>query len=130
MTTMLAIMISTCILPHIETVAELYPSSKPHESPHEKMAFYIDLSWVLANSISIFLFTLDVILLCWIKFTYFSVAASWCATAIMIPVLFAILIFGIVFYRKLVKHQYLLSDKKYQELEEMKRQLDSTILHV
>jgi calcium release-activated calcium channel protein 1 len=112
-------------------VAKMSPNSKAHESPHDKMMFYIDLSWVLANSISIFLFTLDVILLCWIKFTYFSVTASWCATAVMIPVLFAVCFFGVVFYRKIVKHQYLISDRKYQELEEMKRQLDSSsIIHV
>lgn len=71
-TTMLAIMISTCILPHIQVVAEISPLSKVNESPHDVMMWYIDLSWVLANTFSIFLFTLDVIILCWIKFTYFS----------------------------------------------------------
>lgn len=42
----------------------------------------------------------------------------------MIPVLFAVCVFGILFYRNLVKHQYLVSDKKVQELEEFKRQID------
>jgi len=122
-TTMMAIMISTCILPHIEVVAKM--KSKPNESPHDRMMWYIDLSWVLANSIAIFLFTLDVILLSWIKFTYFSETASWCATVIMIPVLVFVCVFGVVFYRKIIKHQYIVSDRKYQELEEMKRQLES-----
>jgi len=124
----MAIMISTCILPHIQAVAKMSPNCKPNESPHDSMMRYIDLSWVLANSVSIFLFTLDVIILSWIKFTYFSVTASWCATAIMIPVLFGVCYFGIVFYRKIVKHQHIVSDKKYQELEEMKRRLD-TVVH-
>jgi hypothetical protein len=127
---MMAISISTCILPHIQVVAKMSPHCKPNESPHDSMMRYIDLSWVLANTVSIFLFTLDVILLSWIKFTYFSEAASWCATVIMIPVLLAICCFGIVFYRKIVKHQYDVSDKKYQELEEMKRRLDHAIFNI
>jgi len=129
---------------------------------HQSLTFFCcsqDLCWVLANTFSIFFFTLDVILLAWIKFTYFSEVASWCATGkgrvpafpvstvnfpmmpddkllwwfyivIMIPVLFGVLFFGISFYRKLVQHQYLLSDRKYQELEEMKRQLDPPIITV
>lgn len=117
-------MISTCILPHITVVAKMHPHCKARESPHDSMMCYIDLSWVLANTLSIFLFTLDVILLCWIKFTFFSEAASICATAIMIPVLIAICVFGLLFYRNLVKHQYLISDKKVQELEEFKREID------
>ncbi|XP_021960593.2 calcium release-activated calcium channel protein 1 [Folsomia candida] len=123
-TTMLAIMISTCILPHVTVVAKMHPHSKPHESPHDAMMWYIDLSWVLANSTSIFLFTLDVILLCWVKFTHFSEAASIAATVIMIPVLVATCIFGILFYRNIVKHQFLLSESKVEELEEFKRQID------
>lgn len=122
-------MISTCILPHVTVVAKMFPHSKARESPHDLMMSYIDLSWVLANTLSIFFFVLDVILLCWVKFTYFSQAASICATAIMIPVLMAICVFGVLFYRNLVKHQYLISDQKVQELEEFKRQLDhATIL--
>ncbi|CAG7816210.1 unnamed protein product [Allacma fusca] len=125
-TTMMAIMISTCILPHVEVVAEMQSLfAKPHESPHDRMQRYIDVSWVLANSVSIFLFTLDVIILCWIKFTYFSETASWCATIIMIPVLLGVCFFGVVFYRKIVKHQSIISDRKYQELEEMKKVLDA-----
>ncbi|CAL8072714.1 unnamed protein product [Orchesella dallaii] len=131
-TTMMAIMISTCILPHIQVIAEMSPNSKANESPHDLMMWYIDLSWVLANTVSIFLFTLDVIILCWIKFTYFSETASWCATIILSFVLFGVTFFGIVFYRRIVKQQYVLSDRKYQELEDMRRQLEisATILNV
>ncbi len=58
--------------------------------------------------------------------------ASWCATVILSFVLIGVGFFGLVFFRKIVKHQYQLSDQKYQQLEEMKRQLDvsSTILNI
>jgi lysylphosphatidylglycerol synthetase-like protein (DUF2156 family) len=84
----------------------------------------IDLCWVLTNTVSLFLFTLDVILMCWIKFAYFTRAAAWAATAIMAPVLVIILVFGVVFYRKIVNHQYDVSSKKCDELERMREQLD------
>ncbi|ODM93685.1 Calcium release-activated calcium channel protein 1 [Orchesella cincta] len=125
-TTMMSIMISTCILPHVIVVAKVgHPNAQPHESPHDQMRFFIDLSWVLANTISIFLFTLDVILLCWIKYTYFSFTASVAATAIMIPVLLGILVFGIIFYRNVIQHQSAIVQMRYDELEEMKRRIDS-----
>jgi len=125
-TTMLALMISTCVLPYIQVISKLGPSQvKACESPHDEMMYFIDLSWVLANTISIFLFILDVILLSWIKFKIFSVTASVAATLIMIPVLIIILIFGIVFYRKIINHQYSLMNSKCVELEEMKNIIDS-----
>ncbi|XP_021966293.2 calcium release-activated calcium channel protein 1 isoform X2 [Folsomia candida] len=123
-TSMMAIMISTCLLPHIQAVAKMSLISQVGQSPHERMAHLVDLSWVMANTASLFFFTLDVILLCWIKFTYFSPAASIAATAIMGPVLVIILLFGVAFYRKITKHQYVLSTMKFEELERMKEQLD------
>lgn len=53
-----------------------------------------------------------------------SETASWCATVILSFVLVGVAFFGIVFFRRIVKHQYVLSDQKYQQLEDMKRQLD------
>lgn len=121
---MLAVMISTCVLPHIEAVAKMGMISQVGQSPHDKMIHLINLCWVLTNTVSIFLFTLDVILMSWIKFAAFSQAASIAATVIMGPILIIVLIFGIVFYRKIVKHQYDISSKKYDELEAMRARLD------
>lgn len=112
-TTMLSIMIVTCVLPHIDAVAKLNSYSLIKESPHDTLAYYIDLAWFLANTASIFLFILDVILLSWIKF---HKTEAICVTAIMIPVLLLLCIFSVVFYREAVQHQIEIFDKRYQEL--------------
>jgi hypothetical protein len=64
---LMAVMISTCILPHVEAVAKMSQISEVSLSPHENMVNLIDISWVMANTASLFFFTLDVILMCWIK---------------------------------------------------------------
>jgi Mediator of CRAC channel activity len=59
-TSMLAIIISTCILPHISAVAKLSQIKQVNQSPHDKMTFLVDLAWVLSNSASLFFFTLGI----------------------------------------------------------------------
>ncbi len=46
------------------------------------------------------------------------------ATVIMAPVLIIILVFACLFYRRIVKHQYVISSMKYEELERMHKQLE------
>lgn len=46
------------------------------------------------------------------------------ATVIMAPVLLIILIFAFLFYRRIVKHQYVISSMKYEELERMQKELE------
>ena len=116
-TTMLSIMIATCILPHLEAVAKLNSVQLVRRSPHDALIKYIDLSWVLANTFSIFLFIVDVILLCWIKFESFDVCIAF--TAVMIPVLIILCVFSVVFYRQSVQHQYKIIKGKCDELEAM-----------
>ena len=118
--TMLSIMICTCILPHVEAIAKLNTLDLASQSPHDLLIFYIDLSWVLANTVSIFLFILDVVLLCWIKF---PTVPAICITAIMIPVLVLLCFFGVIFYRQTITDKLAVSDRKYHELEEMNRRL-------
>jgi len=46
------------------------------------------------------------------------------ATVIMAPVLVIIVAFSILFYRRIVKHQYVISSMKYEELEKLHRELE------
>jgi len=127
-TTMLSIMIATCILPHLEAVTKfmevtsisvaLSGKAGPH---HDEVSFYIDLAWFLANTISIFLFIVDVILLCWIKFPR---TEAICVTSIMIPVIIILCTFSIIFYRQTVSTQIVLADKRLDELKAISLRLD------
>jgi hypothetical protein len=112
-TTMLSIMIATCVLPHVESIAKTESVRLAKASPHEDMIWYIDLAWFLANNVSIFLFIIDVVLLCWIQFPPESAIS---ATAIMIPVLIILCVFTVVFYRKTVTSQIHLADQRLDEL--------------
>lgn len=119
-TTMFSILIATCLLPHIDAVTKLNSIDIAKDSPHDDLIWYIDLAWFLANTVSICLFILDVVLLSWIKF---KTLPAICITSIMIPVLLLLCVFSMIFYRQTVHHQIDLADKKYGELRAMGRKL-------
>lgn len=73
---MTTIIIANCLVPHLESVAKTAKISDANQSPHDKMMRLIDISWILTNSASLFFFTLNIILMCWIKYTVFSTGAS------------------------------------------------------
>ncbi|XP_044278498.1 protein orai-3 isoform X2 [Varanus komodoensis] len=148
-----ALMVSTCILPHIEAVSNIHNLNSVNESPHERMHHYIELAWGFSTALGIFLFLTEVVLICWVKFMPIrgtSPAQRCCApvpvpsgndttaappegagwnaamasTAIMVPVGVVFVIFALHFYRSLVGHK---TDRHQQELEELhqiKYQLD------
>ncbi|XP_012059864.1 PREDICTED: calcium release-activated calcium channel protein 1-like [Atta cephalotes] len=123
---MLALMISTCILPNIEAICNLHSISLVHESPHERLHWYIEVAWAFSTLLGLLLFLLEIAILCWVKFYDFSQVAAWSACIVLIPVLIIFLAFAIHFYRSLVAHKYEVTVSGIRELELLKEQIEST----
>lgn len=123
---MLALMISTCILPNIEAVCNLHSISLVHESPHERLHWYIEVAWAFSTLLGLLLFLLEIAILCWVKFYDLSKEAAWSACIVLIPVLIIFLAFAIHFYRSLVAHKYEVTVSGIRELELLKEQIEST----
>ncbi|XP_037916797.1 calcium release-activated calcium channel protein 1 [Hermetia illucens] len=121
---MLALMISTCILPNIETVCNLHSISLVHESPHERLHWYIETAWAFSTLLGLILFLLEIAILCWVKFYDLSQAAAWSACIVLIPVLIVFLAFAIHFYRSLMTHKYEVTVSGIRELEILKEQME------
>ncbi|XP_065366583.1 calcium release-activated calcium channel protein 1 isoform X1 [Calliphora vicina] len=121
---MLALMISTCILPNIETVCNLHSISLVHESPHERLHWYIETAWAFSTLLGLILFLLEIAILCWVKFYDLSQPAAWSACIVLIPVLIIFLAFAIHFYRSLMTHKYEVTVSGIRELEILKEQME------
>ncbi|XP_054166598.1 calcium release-activated calcium channel protein 1-like [Oppia nitens] len=133
---MLALMISTCILPHIDAVANMGDSGGDgsgngwapayEESPHRKMRHYTSIAWFFSTVIGIFLFLLELTIIVWIKFWYLY--GGWVAivsTILLIPVIGAFLFFAYNFYHKLVNYKFQRTELVLKELEQLAQQLDT-----
>ncbi|CAH1121693.1 unnamed protein product [Ceutorhynchus assimilis] len=115
---MLALMISTCILPNIETVCSLDSISCVDESPHERLHWYIEIAWGFSTLLGLILFLAEIAIICWLKFYNVNTTAAWSACVVLVPVLFVFLAFAIHFYRSLVAHKYEISMKELKKMNE------------
>lgn len=121
---MLALMISTCILPNIDAICNLHTRSIVHESPHERLHWYIETAWAFSTLLGLLLFLIEIAILCWVKFYDLSPAAAWSACIVLVPVLIIFLAFAIHFYRSLVAHKYEVTVSGIRELEMIKKQIE------
>jgi calcium release-activated calcium channel protein 1 len=114
---MLALMISTCILPNLEAVSNIHNVAAVRESPHEKLSTYIEVAWIFSTGLGILLFLVEIVLQCWVKFYTFSKLAATAATVIIVPVIIVFVAFAVHFYRVLIAHKYERSTKGLEELD-------------
>ncbi|CAH0556096.1 unnamed protein product [Brassicogethes aeneus] len=121
---MLALMISTCILPNIEAICSLDAINLVEESPHERLHWYIETAWAFSTLLGLLLFLAEIAILCWVKFYDINKTAAYSACIILIPILFIFLGFAIHFYRSLVAHKYETTMSGIRELEKLKEQIE------
>lgn len=121
---MLALMISTCILPNIEAICSLDSINLVDESPHERLHWYIETAWAFSTLLGLLLFLAEIGILCWMKFSELNKTAAWSASVILIPILFVFLAFAVHFYRSLVAHKYERRFGDIQELERLKEKIE------
>ncbi len=172
---MLALMISTCILPQVEATSEQMefeqqlhkydssfynrgasPNSRPNQNledvnkmaspgiseahgisrmhmgntyndlemiiyPHQKFHRFIELTWISSTVLGIFLFLVEIGLVCYIKFYPISILAAMAGTAVMTPILIMFILFTYTFYKKL-------ADYKLNVTKQFFNQVDRTLL--
>lgn len=94
------------------------------------MRFYIEIAWAFSTVFGIFLFLIELAIICWVKFwdvgyrdNKSGQKAALVATIILIPIGIVFIGFAVHFYRTLVSHKFERSEKNLQELESMISQL-------
>ncbi|KAK3084342.1 hypothetical protein FSP39_011860 [Pinctada imbricata] len=126
---LLALMVSTCILPHIEAVSNVHNVNSVKESPHEKMQLFIQMAWAFSTGLGIILFLTELVLLCWVKFNtkslHYNSAAAWASTGIVIPVGVVFIVFAFHFYKKLIAHKFDNHERDLDALTRMANELDN-----
>ena len=136
---LLALMISTCILPNMEAVSNVHNVTAVLESPHDKMHWYIELAWIFSTGIGILLFLVEMAILAWVRFYpskpdesnesgksgEFRYWAPIASTIIIIPCLVIFVVFAIRFYRQLITHKYERHTQGLEELETMAQELNT-----
>jgi calcium release-activated calcium channel protein 1 len=95
------------------------------------MHFYIEIAWAFSTVFGIFLFLIELAILCWVKFWDIGgkersgQKAALAATLLLIPIGIVFIGFAIHFYRTLVSHKFERSERGLQELESMVTQLQT-----
>jgi calcium release-activated calcium channel protein 1 len=96
---LLALMMSTCLLPYIEA------SGCTQDSPHIKLKFYIELSWLFSTCIGLILFLLEIGVIFFVKFNAVGYdTAGYITTAMLVPVLIIFVVFSFLIHRN--RYQY------------------------
>ncbi|VIO90451.1 Uncharacterized protein BM_BM2102 [Brugia malayi] len=96
---LLALMMSTCILPYIEA------NGCTQDSPHIRLKFYIDLSWLFSTCIGLVLFLIEIGIIFFVKFYAVNyITAAYITTAMLIPVVVVFTIFSCLIHKNRFIH--------------------------
>ncbi len=122
---LLSLMISTCILPHLDAIISMQQVTLNSDSAHERMQVYIELAWVFSTALGIILFLVQMALLIWVRFLPVNTIAPIVSSVIFIPVILVFILFGIHFYKRLITHEYHRATHEIEEIEAMAKELNT-----
>ncbi|XP_069044253.1 calcium release-activated calcium channel protein 1 [Lepisosteus oculatus] len=146
-----ALLVSTCILPHLEAVSNIHNLRCVAQSPHLVLRPYIELAWGFSNALGLLLFLAEVALLCWVKFLPLGgrpqtadslrsnsseaaveggrssegYGAALVATVVMVPAGLLFALFALHFYRALLTHKSQRHSQELLCLSTLQQQLDT-----
>ncbi|GMR37590.1 hypothetical protein PMAYCL1PPCAC_07785, partial [Pristionchus mayeri] len=130
---LLALMMSTCILPYMEA------AGPTPDSPHIRLKIYIDLSWLFSTCIGLILFLIEIGLIFYMKFRAIGFEqAGWVTTAILsepidnplivsVPVLCVFVMISCFIHRSRASHSIDRMNKKVSGLKHMLNSSDQNI---
>ncbi|KAE9553380.1 hypothetical protein FO519_003390 [Halicephalobus sp. NKZ332] len=96
---LIALMMSTCLLPHIEA------NGCTQDSPHNRLHFYIELSWLLSICIGLLLFLLEIGVIFFVKFDGINFRiGAYITTALLVPVFIAFVVISYLIHRDRFSH--------------------------
>ena len=140
-----SLVISSSILPTLDTISETYIPEIIYQSPHRRLNFFIQLSWFISNMWGNFLMVILVTLVLWIKFARYdiignvnvtvtnqiaSILAPIVATSLVVPILFVLIMVSFYIYATMNKHKLKIQGNNLKELEEKVESLKLTAHHL
>jgi len=109
---LIALMMSTCLLPHIEA------NGCTQDSPHNRLHFYIELSWLLSICIGLLLFLLEIGVIFFVKFDGIDYRiGAYITSALLIPVFIAFVVISYRLHRDRFSHSVDRVNTKVGDLE-------------
>ncbi|CAJ0941288.1 unnamed protein product, partial [Mesorhabditis belari] len=96
---LLALMMSTCILPYMEA------AGATKDSPHIRLKFYVELSWLFSTCVGLLLFLVEIGVIFFVKFVNVGYnLAAYITTAMLIPVLIIFVVFSYLIHKSRTTH--------------------------
>uniref|UniRef100_A0A914GYG3 Protein orai n=1 Tax=Globodera rostochiensis TaxID=31243 RepID=A0A914GYG3_GLORO len=109
---LLALMMSTCLLPYIEA------NGCTQDSPHIKLHFYIELSWLFSTCIGLLLFLLEIGVIFFVKFNAIGYNfAAYITTGMLVPVVIVFIIISYLIHRNRFTHSIERVNDKVSDLQ-------------
>ncbi|MFH4982310.1 hypothetical protein AB6A40_009019 [Gnathostoma spinigerum] len=122
---LLALMMSTCILPYIEA------NGCTQDSPHNRLKFYIDLSWLFSTCIGLVLFLIEIGVIFFVKFIAVNyIVAAYITTAMLVPVLVVFTVFSCLIHKNRFIHSMNRVDTKVNDLQKFLSENDAAMAHL